>query len=137
SSWSATPTPAPKASPAFSACSVLWRSTWPSSAAGRSGACCADRKTITSRRTIERRAGVTVNRLLELAATFNPGFYIMAAALLAAFAKDAGTRGLALIGGPALALTGLLYPTVTGMEASRQTFLGFELALYLPDSLSL
>ena len=80
---------------------------------------------------------MTVDRLLDIAATINPGFFIIAAALIAAVAKDVAVRAIALIGGPALALVVLLYPPVAGIEVSRQTFLGFDLALYRPDSLSL
>ncbi len=80
---------------------------------------------------------MTVDRLIDFAATVNPGFFIIAAALIAAVAKDVAIRALALIGGPAAALVVLLYPPVAGIEVSRETFLGFDLALYRPDSLSL
>ena len=80
---------------------------------------------------------MTVDRLIDILATVNPGFFVIAAALLAAVAKDVVLRALALIGGPALALVVLLYPPVAGIEVSRQAFLGFDLALYRPDSLSL
>ena len=42
---------------------------------------------------------MTVDRLLDLAATINPGFYLIIAALLAAVAKDAFTRAVALVRG--------------------------------------
>lgn len=80
---------------------------------------------------------MTVDRLLDIAVSINPGFYLIAAALLAAVAKDAFTRAVALIGGPLLALLVMLYPPVAGAEVSRELFLGFELSLYRPDSLSL
>lgn len=80
---------------------------------------------------------MTVDRLIDFAATVNPGFFIIAAALIAAVAKDVAIRAFALIGGPAAALVVLLYPPVAGIEVSRETFLGFDLALYRPDSLSL
>jgi multicomponent Na+:H+ antiporter subunit D len=80
---------------------------------------------------------VTVDRLIDIAATINPGLFVMAAALLAAFARNAATRAIALIGGPALALVVMLYPPVAGIEVSRQVFLGFGFALFRPDSLSL
>ena len=80
---------------------------------------------------------MTVDRLLDFAVTINPGFFVIAAALIAALAKDVATRAAALLGGPAIALVVLLYPPVAGMEVSRETFLGFDLALYRPDSLSL
>ena len=80
---------------------------------------------------------MTVDRLLDLAATINPGFYLIVAALLAAVAKDAFTRAVALVGGPLLALLAMLYPPVSGADVSRELFLGFQLSLYRPDSLSL
>jgi multicomponent Na+:H+ antiporter subunit D len=80
---------------------------------------------------------MTVDRLIENLAAVNPGFFIIAAALLAAVAKDVVMRSVALIGGPLVALFVLLYPPVAGAEVTRTAFLGFELALYRPDSLSL
>jgi multicomponent Na+:H+ antiporter subunit D len=80
---------------------------------------------------------VTVERLLDFAVAINPGFYVIAAALLAVVAKDVFTRGVALVGGPLLALLVMLYPPVSGAEVSRELFLGFEMSLYRPDSLSL
>ncbi|MDP3491826.1 MAG: Na(+)/H(+) antiporter subunit D, partial [Hyphomonadaceae bacterium] len=80
---------------------------------------------------------MTVDRLLDFAVTINPGFYLIVAALLVAVAKDAFTRAVALIGGPLLALMAMLYPPVSGADVSRELFLGFELSLYRPDSLSL
>jgi multicomponent Na+:H+ antiporter subunit D len=80
---------------------------------------------------------VTVDRLLDIAGTLNPGFFIMAAALLAAVARNVVLRAIALIGGPALALVALLYPPAAGVEVSRTIFLGFEMSLYRSGSLSL
>ncbi|MEQ1609128.1 MAG: Na(+)/H(+) antiporter subunit D [Hyphomonadaceae bacterium] len=80
---------------------------------------------------------MTVERLLDFSAAINPGFHLIIAALLAAVAKDTFTRAVALIGGPALALLVMLYPPVAGVEVSREMFLGFQLSLYRPDSLSL
>ena len=80
---------------------------------------------------------MTVDRLLDFAVMINPGFYLIVAALLVAVAKDAFTRAVALIGGPILALLVMLYPPVSGADVSREMFLGFELSLYRPDSLSL
>ncbi|MDP3736254.1 MAG: Na(+)/H(+) antiporter subunit D [Hyphomonadaceae bacterium] len=80
---------------------------------------------------------MTVDRLIDILATINPGFFVIAAALLAAVAKDVVLRAIALIGGPAIALVVLLYPPVAGIEVSKQTFLGYSLAFYRPDSLSL
>jgi multicomponent Na+:H+ antiporter subunit D len=79
---------------------------------------------------------VTVDRLIDIAATLNPGFFIMIAALLAAVARDVVLRALALVGGPAAAMAALLFAPETG-EVSRQTFLGFELSLYWTGSLSM
>jgi multicomponent Na+:H+ antiporter subunit D len=80
---------------------------------------------------------VTVERLLDFAVAINPGFYLIAAALLAILAKDAFTRAVALVGAPLLALLVMLYPPVSGAEVSRELFLGLQLSLYRPDSLSL
>jgi len=79
---------------------------------------------------------MTVDGLVELAATVNPGFFVIAAALFAAIAKGP-LRPVALLGGPIVALVVLLYAPAAGVEVSRSEFLGFELALYRPDSLSL
>jgi multicomponent Na+:H+ antiporter subunit D len=80
---------------------------------------------------------MTVNRLVELLATMNPGFFVMAAAIIVIVSRDPVTRAIALVGGPVVALLAMLYPPAAGIEVSRQTFLGFELALYRPDSVSL
>lgn len=80
---------------------------------------------------------MTVDRLVDFAVTMNPGFFLIIAALLVAVAKDAFTRAVALIGGPIVALLVMLYPPVSGAEVSREMFMGFELSLYRPDSLSL
>ena len=80
---------------------------------------------------------MTVDRLVDFAVTLNPGFFLIIAALLVAVAKDAFTRAVALIGGPVIALLAMLYPPVAGTEVSREVFMGFELSLYRPDSLSL
>jgi multicomponent Na+:H+ antiporter subunit D len=80
---------------------------------------------------------MTVDRLLELASAINPGFFLIAASVWAAFAKGGTARAIGLLGGPALALLALLYPPASGTEVARAHFLGFDLALYRPDSLSL
>lgn len=80
---------------------------------------------------------MTVDRLVDFAVTLNPGFFLIIAALLVAVAKDAFTRAVALVGGPIVALLAMLYPPVAGTEVSREVFMGFELSLYRPDSLSL
>ncbi len=80
---------------------------------------------------------MTVDRLVDFAVTMNPGFFLIIAALLVAVAKDAFTRAVALIGGPVVALMVMLYPPVAGTEVSREVFMGFQLSLYRPDSLSL
>jgi multicomponent Na+:H+ antiporter subunit D len=80
---------------------------------------------------------MTVNRLIELLQTVNPGFFVMIAAMLAAVAKDVVLRAVALIGGPALALVVMLYAPASGVEVSRHTFLNFEFSFYRLDSLSL
>jgi multicomponent Na+:H+ antiporter subunit D len=80
---------------------------------------------------------VTVDRLVDFAVTLNPGFFLIIAAFLVVVAKDAFTRAVALVGGPIVALLAMLYPPVAGTEVSREGFMGFELSLYRPDSLSL
>jgi len=80
---------------------------------------------------------MTVDRLLEFLATINPGFFLILAAIPAAFATGTVARVIALIGGPLLALVVLLYPPVAGIEVAKGTFLGFDIAVYRPDSLSL
>lgn len=80
---------------------------------------------------------MTADQLIRNLAAVNPGFFIIAAALLAAVARDTVVRAVALIGGPVIAGFVLLYPPVAGTEVARSGFLGFDLALYRPDSLSL
>ncbi|MEP7209777.1 MAG: Na(+)/H(+) antiporter subunit D [Alphaproteobacteria bacterium] len=80
---------------------------------------------------------MTVDRLLELASAINPGFFLIAASAWTAFAKGGTARAIGLLGGPALALLALLYPPVSGTEVARTHFLGFDVALYRSDSLSL
>lgn len=80
---------------------------------------------------------MTVERFLEFASGANPGFFMIVAALIAVLAQDVFTRGVALIGGPLIALLVMLYPPVSGAEVSRDLFLGFEVSLYRADSLSL
>ena len=80
---------------------------------------------------------MTVDRLLEFASATNPGFFLIAASVWAAFAKGGSARAIGLLGGPALALIALLYPPVSGTEVARIHVLTFDLALYRPDSLSL
>ena len=43
---------------------------------------------------------MTADQLIRNLAAVNPGFFIIAAALLAAVAKDTVVRAIALIGGP-------------------------------------
>jgi multicomponent Na+:H+ antiporter subunit D len=80
---------------------------------------------------------MTIDRLVELATTINPGVFLILAAIPASFATGSVVRVLALIGGPLLALAVMLYPPVAGVEVARGTFLGFDIAVYRPDSLSL
>lgn len=80
---------------------------------------------------------MTVERILNIAASTNPGCVIIAAALLAAFARDVVTRGVAMIGAPLTALLVMLYPPIAGGDINPGTFLGFAMSVYRPDSLSL
>jgi len=79
---------------------------------------------------------VTVERLADWLANTNPGFFILAAAMLLPFARDVASRGILMIGGPLVALVALI--SAEGLSINLQTvkFLGLELVLYRPDSLS-
>lgn len=79
---------------------------------------------------------MTVERLADWLANTNPGFFILAAALLLPFARDVASRGILMVGGPLVALIALI--SAEGLSINLQTvkFLGLELVLYRPDSLS-
>jgi len=79
---------------------------------------------------------VTVERLADFLANTNPGFFILIAGLVVPFARDVASRGILMIGGPAVALIALI--SAQGLSVNLQTlqFLGLELVLYRPDSLS-
>ena len=79
---------------------------------------------------------MTVERLADFLANTNPGFFILAAALLLPLARDAVTRGILMVGGPAVALAALINAEGLGMNLSTVRVLGFDLVLYRPDSLS-
>lgn len=79
---------------------------------------------------------MTVERLAYWLANTNPGFFILAAALIVPFARDVASRGILMIGGPLVALVALV--SAKGLSINLQTvhFLGLDLVLYRPDSLS-
>ena len=79
---------------------------------------------------------MTVERLADFLANTNPGFFILAAALLVPVARDVVTRGILMIGGPAVALVALINAEGLGMNLSTVQVLGLDLVLYRPDSLS-
>lgn len=79
---------------------------------------------------------MTIERLADLLANTNPGFFILAAALMLPFARDVASRAILMVGGPLVALIALI--SAEGLSINLQTvqFLGPELVLYRPDSLS-
>jgi multicomponent Na+:H+ antiporter subunit D len=80
---------------------------------------------------------MTLDRLIDLAAFVNPGFFVMAAALVAAFARGIALRIAVLVGAPLVALATLLYAPAAGMDVLKASVMGYPLSLYRPDSLSL
>ena len=79
---------------------------------------------------------MTVERLADWLANTNPGFFIIAAALLVPFAKDVVSRAILLVGGPSVALVALINAQGLSINLSTVKVLGLELVLYRPDSLS-
>ncbi len=79
---------------------------------------------------------MTVERLADWLANSNPGFFIIAAALLVPFAKDVISRAILLVGGPVVALVALINAQGLSINLSTVKVLGLELVLYRPDSLS-
>ncbi len=79
---------------------------------------------------------MTVERLADFLANTNPGFFILAAALLVPLARDVVTRAVVLVGGPVVALVALINAEGLGMNLSTVQVLGLDLVLYRPDSLS-
>lgn len=79
---------------------------------------------------------MTAERLADLLANANPGFFILVAGLLVPFARDVASRGILMVGGPVVALVALV--SAQGLSINLQTvdFLGLKLVLYRPDSLS-
>jgi len=79
---------------------------------------------------------VTIERLADWLANTNPGFFILAAALMLPFARDVASRAILMVGGPLVALIALI--SAEGLSINLQTvqYLGRELVLYRPDSLS-
>ncbi len=79
---------------------------------------------------------MTVERLADWLANTNPGFFIIAAALLVPFAKDVVSRAILLVGGPGVALVALINAHGLSINLSTVHVLGLDLVLYRPDSLS-
>lgn len=79
---------------------------------------------------------MTVERLADLLANTNPGFFILAAALFVPFARNVVVRAILMIGGPAVALVALINADGLSLNLSTVEMLGLELVLYRPDSLS-
>ncbi len=79
---------------------------------------------------------MTVERLADWLANTNPGFFIIAAALLVPLAKDVVTRAILLVGGPGVALVALINAHGLSINLSTVHVLGLDLVLYRPDSLS-
>ena len=79
---------------------------------------------------------MTVERLADWLANTNPGFFIIAAALLVPFARDVVSRAILLVGGPGVALVALINAQGLSINLSTVKVLGLELVLYRPDSLS-
>lgn len=79
---------------------------------------------------------MTVERLADWLANTNPGFFIIAAALLMPIARDVVTRGILLVGGAGVALVALINARGLSLNLSTVHMLGFDLVLYRPDSLS-
>ena len=79
---------------------------------------------------------MTIERLADWLANTNPGFFILAAALLLPFARDVASRGILMLGGPIVALVALISAEGLSIDLQTVEFLGLELVLYRPDSLS-
>ena len=79
---------------------------------------------------------MTVERFADWLANTNPGFFIIAAALLVPLAKDVATRAILLVGGPGVALVALINAHGLSLNLSSVHVLGLDLVLYRPDSLS-
>lgn len=79
---------------------------------------------------------MTVERLADWLANTNPGFFIIAAALLMPMARDVVTRAILLVGGPGVALVALINAKGLSLNLSTVHVLGLDLVLYRPDSLS-
>jgi len=79
---------------------------------------------------------VTIERLADWLANTNPGFFILAAALLLPLARDVASRGILMLGGPIVALVALISAEGLSIDLQTVDYLGLELVLYRPDSLS-
>ncbi len=79
---------------------------------------------------------MTVERLASFLANTNPGFFILIAGLMVPFARDVASRAILLVGGPAVALVALISAQGLSINLQAIQFLGLDLILYRPDSLS-
>ncbi len=79
---------------------------------------------------------MTIERLADWLANTNPGFFILAAALMLPFARDVASRAILMVGGPLVALIALISAEGLSIDLQTVQFLGLELVLYRPDSLS-
>jgi multicomponent Na+:H+ antiporter subunit D len=79
---------------------------------------------------------VTIERLADFLANTNPGFFILFAALFVPFARDVASRSILMVGGPLVALVALISAQGLSIDLQTVQFLGLELVLYRPDSLS-
>ena len=62
---------------------------------------------------------MTIERLADFLANTNPGFFILAAALMLPFARDVASRAILMVGGPLVALIALI--SAEGLSIDMQT----------------
>jgi len=79
---------------------------------------------------------MTIERIADILANTNPGFFILAAAMFMPFARGHVVRALLMVGGPVMGLVALINADGLGIDLSVATVFGIDLVLYRPDSLS-
>jgi multicomponent Na+:H+ antiporter subunit D len=79
---------------------------------------------------------MTIERAFDWLVLVNPGIWMILAGCAAPFLRDPVSRGLALVGGPAVALVSLVLAPDWGLDLAATEFLGLRLVLYRVDSLS-
>ena len=79
---------------------------------------------------------MTIERLADFLANTNPGFFILFAALFVPFARDVASRSILMVGGPLVALVAMISAQGLSIDLQMVQFLGLELVLFRPDSLS-